>query len=505
MTESCGRDFGRRSCAAILSSRGLPSLTVTMILGLGLLVPSAATARRAHRTKRVTATVGTPVVGVAGGAGLEAGETSAPAPGESTGPQSEESGSGSGAPESPGQSEGAPRRVRRMGSCALQIEPNPIHVSAGEAVTVTGSLSCGSMLAPGEELVTIYLHSAGTPGFESVGTVAAEAGGSFHFTTEGLDTDSVIYASSLGSRSGRAHITVSPLVSVSGPPNGAQLVTAGQRSASGGSTRAVVRLTGVVTPTAAGAAVFLERAFGNEHWLTVSRGEVGAGGSYSVSHSFGIPGDARVRVLVRDHGHVAVSETLTYVITRPQRRALTIQASAHSLTYGEGLTLSGVLAGGGGVALELLASSASSGFIPVASTVSEEDGSYTFPTQSPQRDTSYRVVGEHKSSAVLLVAVKPALTANVSQTRVEPGTTIAFSGTITPARAGQQVSLERQDSGGAGFHVVASGEVAADGSFWLQHVVSAEGSQPFRVEVPGDREMEGVTSEAIEVDATRSP
>ncbi len=471
-----------------------------LILGQGLLAPSAANGSGHRGRAQAGESVSSPGAPSGGEGSAASGEGTSKQPGESEPP------SASGTPTPAGAGASSEGRVARASACQPQITVDPTSVTAGESVTVVGSLACAAPAsAASGQPVTLYQHSDGTPGFQLAGTAVSEAGGAFHLATEALDVSSVFYVADGGARSANVRVVVSPLVTVSGPPTGAQLFLVRRDFAASAGPTSTVTFTGAVTPEEAGARVVLEREYGNEDWLRVAESEVGAGGEYSITHTFGIPGDARVRVVARDHGHTGVSETLTYQISRPQNRRLTIQASTPSLTYGQALTVSGMVNGGGRVALTLLASSADGAFAPVASTISEADGSYVFASQTPLQDTWYRVLDGRAGSTMLLASVKPALTVQVSQTSVTEGKPVTFTGSLTPARAGQRVDLERQSPNGVGFNVVEEGTVEASGSFSIEHVLSGEGTQQFRVLVPGGRAMQTVASAPLAVQVTSAP
>lgn len=465
---------------SFLRSHARPAALIAplvLILGQALALPSPAPARKRVIARAEPQSLPSEV------AAVEPGSSPPPAPSTS-------------APAGAGE-EGSPK-----GDCTLALEAGADVVSADEPLTLTGSLACAGDASAGEgQTVAIYRHSAGTPGFQLAGEALGEAGGSFHISTEALDADSVFYATAGGLRSARVRVTVLPLVTISGPPSGSQLLIARHRLAASAGPTSTVTLTGTVMPAQAGTRVLLQRAFGEEDWVTVARGVTGADGEYALTHTFGLPGQARVRVLARAHGHLGLSETLTFEIVRAQNRRLTLQASTPSLAYGQAVTLSGVLSGGARTELTLLAGTGTGEFTPVASTLSEEDGSYSFPAQTPLQDTSYRVSDGRTQSTVLLEGVKPLLSVQASQSTAASGQPVTFSGSVTPATPGQRVTLECQNEDGSGFHAVAQGSVGADGSFSIRYVLSGEGTQQFRVLVPADTAMQAVASAPIALQA----
>jgi hypothetical protein len=318
------------------------------------------------------------------------------------------------------------RRAGRHGRCHVEMSLTPSRLTAGESATVVGSVTCSISAEASEQTVTVYQRASDTQGFVVAGTTTTEASGAFGLTTEAVDASSVFYASVQGARSERATVRVTPLVTISGPPEGTQLAAASRSDASARAADTLT-FTGTVSPDDAGATVVLQResAIVSENWHRIGLGLLGADGAYSISHTFARAGSATVRVVIRGNGLRAVaSEPLTYEIA---------------------------------------------------------------PRHSP-RPT--------------IEAVKPLLTAQVSATSVQAGQRLTFSGTLTPAHAGQPVYLQRQNISGIGFHVVDVGTLTAGGSYSLEHAVSGTGTQVFRIKVAGGVEGQTVASEPFEIQVT---
>jgi hypothetical protein len=213
---------------------------------------------------------------------------------------------------------GGARVAKRSRSCQLQLEAASGEVGAGEVATLTGTLTCEDLEQALEQTVSIYQHERSTPGSSAIGTVTLEASGAFHFTTEALESDSSFYAiAEDGARSARVSVRVSSHVTVSGSPEGGPLSGVGGHTAANTRTGRTVTFTGTVAPAEVGARVELQRQGpgGEGDWYAIARGQVGAEGKYSITHTFGIPGTVNVRVLVRVHHHLpAISQTLSYSI-----------------------------------------------------------------------------------------------------------------------------------------------------------------------------------------------
>jgi hypothetical protein len=213
-------------------------------------------------------------------------------------------------------------------------------------------------------------------------------------------------------------------------------------------------------------------------------------------------------VLVRSQGRniPSPSNVLTYEISQAQNPALTIQASADPISYGQSVTISGTVVAGAKVPLTLLARGArQKGFAPVAEVSSDSSGNYKFPAQSPIDSTFYKVRGAGKSSAVLYEGVKDVLTAQVSQTTVQAGQALTFSGTVAPDHTGHVIYLERQNASGSDFHVVQLARVKAGSVYSIVHTVYVAGTKVFRVKIPGGPENEGAASPPFTIVVTPAP
>jgi hypothetical protein len=403
---------------------------------------------------------------------------------------------------------GERRASRGAGACHLKIAVNPRRLTSGESATVSGGLICPLSSDAGEQTVTVYQHVAGTPGYGVLGTTTSEADGSYQLTTEPLDTNSTFYAAARGVRSGRRVAKVAPRVSIAGPPDGAQLLIAGRRShasvlASDNHSSNTVTFTGTVSPNDAGARVVLQRDGGaaSGDWRRIGLGAVGSDGKYSLTHTFGKPGHASVRVVVRARGRnlAGASEPLSYEISQPQNPLLTIRASANPIAYGQSVVISGTAAGSANEPLTLLAHTRGNAFAEVAKVTTDANGDYTFPAQSPTRSTCYRVKGSHADSSMLFEGVSSLITANVSATSVQAGQPLTFSGTLTPSHVGQVVYLQRQNPSGIGYHTVETGAVGADSSFSIDHIIFSAGTQVFRIKTPGGPDSQATASELFTI------
>jgi hypothetical protein len=413
---------------------------------------------------------------------------------------------------------------QRRERCTVELNVASSELTAGESATLDGSLTCPESFNAAEQTVTIYQRVAGTPGYYAIGSASTAPDGVYRFATEALDANSTFYASAGAARSRRSEVKVTPLLTLSAPPDGTDLLLAGRRAGVDGVADNTVTFSGTVSPDDSGARVVLQRedAAANEGWHRIGIAEVGAAGTYSISHTFALAGEATIRAVVRVRGLTAtVSESMSYEIAQRQNPKLTIHASAQPLSYGQSVTLSGSAAAAAHEPLTLLARSVNGSFAAVATATTDASGNYEFPAPSPLRSTYYKVTSAHTSSASLFEGFKPLLAAHVSAGAVEEGRPmdaaeasantvqagepLTFSGTITPGHAGQVVYLERQNPSGIGFHIVAAGTVNAESTYSIEHAVSGTGTQVFRIKLLRGEENQATASEPFKIQVTPAP
>jgi hypothetical protein len=238
---------------------------------------------------------------------------------------------------------------------------------------------------------------------------------------------------------------------------------------------------------------------------------VGPGGVFTFVHTFGAPGEADIRALVRPHGTSfttrGISNTLgTYLIAQPQNPNLTIESSANPISFGAPITIKGVLKGGGGKAVTMLSAKKGAATLsPTTSTVAAADGKYEF-VQTPLLSTVYRVSAGGQMSKRLFEGVKYVLTAGVSAKTIQSGQPLTFAGTVLPAHAGKTVYLERENTFGGGYHVIDVGTVTTGGTYSITHYQFGPAkAAKFRIKVPGDRENQAVSSAPFAVEVTLAP
>jgi hypothetical protein len=395
----------------------------------------------------------------------------------------------------------AHRHPNPTGRCDVNLNVAPRHISAGEPVVAFGRLVCVHRANAAGQTVKLFEHSFGTPGYTLVQSTTTDAHGFYELTQPGVTANSFFYVRSHGAQSGSRHVHVEAQVTLSGPPEGTQLLTGSPNK---------VTFTGTVNPANVGARVILQRqnALTGNEWHRIDSGVVNAAGDFTIVHTFVVPGDANIRVLVRSQGRnvPSLSSTLTYTISQTQNPELTIDASQDPIVYGQSATISGVAAGVASKPVTLLARVARQhGFAPVAEVSTNASGEYTFPAQSPVSSTFYEVKGGGKTSAVLYEGVKDVLTAAVSQTTIQAGQALTFSGTVAPDHSGHIIYLERQNASGNGYHVVQVATIGAGSAYSIVHTVYDPGTKVFRIKVPGDPDNAGAVSAPFTITVTPAP
>ena len=395
----------------------------------------------------------------------------------------------------------ATRHPSPNGRCSVNINVAPRQISSGDSVVVFGQLRCRPARLAAGQTVTLLQRTVEAPGYGPVQTTTTGPLGFYELTLPGVSANSSFFVRSHGAASGRRTVKVAAEVTLSGPPEGTQLLT-------GVANR--VTFTGTVSPADAGALVVLQRqnaVTGNE-WHRIDFGQVSAGGSFSITHTFRVPGDANIRVLVRSQRRnvPSPSDVLNYEVSQAQNPNLTIAASADPISYGQSVTISGTAAAAAHQPLTLETRTARQhGFAPVAEIMTDGAGNYTFPAQSPIQSSYYEVQGAGKHSAVLYEGVKDVLTAGVLPTTVQAGQTLTFSGSVSPVHTNHVIYLERQNASGTGFHVVQVATVGEGSSYSIKHVVYDAGTKVFRVKIPGGPENEGAASPPFTIEVTPAP
>jgi hypothetical protein len=385
------------------------------------------------------------------------------------------------------------------GVCRATLNVAPRLITAGEAVVGYGRLSCATAAEEEGQHVKLYQGSV-PPGYTVAGETTTEKGGFYKVEVAHLNETTTFHAV-VGTALSRSKVVrVAPQVTLGGPPEGKQLVTG--RGAGAGNR---VTFTGTVSPEEAGATVVLQRqdAITGNEWHRIQRGHVGAGGIFAITHTFLLPGDANIRVLVRafHHRRSSPSNVLTYAISQAQNPSLTIDSSLDPITYGQSVGISGTVASAPGATVKLMARSAhQSAFAPIAEVKADSSGKYEFPAQIPVYNTFYKVESDGRTSAMLYQLVYDGLTATVSPgTSIQAGQALTFSGSVSPAHPGHEIYLERENASGTGFHTVEVSTLSAGSTYTIVHTVYTPGTYVFRIRITGDPENGGAVSQPFTI------
>jgi hypothetical protein len=394
------------------------------------------------------------------------------------------------------------RHASGVAGCKISLQVAPRLITSGESVLASGQATA---CTPAEgQTVTIYQRPAGSPGYSVAGTTTTGKQGVYQVPLGPLTNNSVFYAAVGTAASGHRQVKVAAQVTLVGPPEGKSLfegIKTGRSNA--------VTFSGAVSPNDAGAIVVLQRqnaVRGNE-WGWIARTIVDAEGHFSITHVFRVPGASSVRVVVRsNHRNVtSPSNVLSYNISQAQNPSLTIESATNPVPFGGSTVIAGTVPGAPNTTLTLQDHAAHGKFAGVATTTTDPEGKYTFPSQSPATSMFYRVQGAGRTSAVLYQGVKYVLTATPLATSVPSGSPVTFTGTVTPASAGHTIYIEKQNITGTGFHVVAVGTVAAGGTYSVSRTFFAPGTDVLRVKIPGDPEHGGTASAPVTVTVTPLP
>ncbi|MGO9490055.1 MAG: hypothetical protein ACLQBB_13645 [Solirubrobacteraceae bacterium] len=396
----------------------------------------------------------------------------------------------------------APGHGGGPGACRLSLNVAPRLVTSGETVLAYGQGACSGGAEAGQT-VTVYQRSVGSSGYSIAGTTTTDSHGFYQVTSPALTTNTAFYATMGATQSRHQNVRVAAQVALVGPAEGKQLVIrTGRRNA--------VTFTGTVSPNDAGAEVVLQRqnAIRGDEWHRIGVTIVNGSGGFAITHAFGVPGPSDIRVVVRANRRnvPSPSNILNYEISQAQNPSLTILSSTDPLPYGGGSTvISGTLAGEPNTVVTLQGHATGKPYTTVTTAMTNSEGKYAFAPQSPLNSIYYRVQGGGRSSAVLYEGVKYVLTLTPPVTTVQSGQPVTFSGTVTPARAGHAIYLERQNVSGTGFHTIAVGTVAADGSYSITRLLYPPGAEVLRVKIPGDTENAGSATEPVTITVTPVP
>jgi hypothetical protein len=303
-------------------------------------------------------------------------------------------------------------------ACGLSAAPSAPSVTTGEAVTISGKLTCTTPEEASGQNVTVYLHEPGGPPSARaiVGTVTTAEDGSYQFHSAALTARSTfVLLSAHAPRRARVEVQVDAGISLQGPAaSGAALTMWNGHLARSAN---VADFSGTVDPQAAGTGVTLKVRYGDGAWRRVAVTQTDAQGNFSFHHRFRYAGAVSVIAVTRPRGERrTASAELDYTIVQAQNPALTIAqpaaappvlapAPGQTALAPEPTTIAGIASAGAGQTVTLLSRAlGSANFTPVATTVSGAGGAYSF-TVTPTATTFYEVASAKQHSTPVRVEV----------------------------------------------------------------------------------------------------
>ncbi|HEY7629079.1 MAG TPA: hypothetical protein VH817_00165 [Thermoleophilaceae bacterium] len=379
---------------------------------------------------------------------------------------------------------------------SIATSDNP--VVAGDQLAIFGRLRGPNN---GNRMVVLWHRINPRRFFSPIQRTRTDAHGFYAFLRPNgvVNTNRNWYVKSLRARSRTVHEKVFSLVTLSGPADGSNLETGPAHK---------VTFSGTVSPFAVGDRVILQRQNANsgKGWHRIDQTRVRPGGTYTINHTFRVPGDANVRVVVgaTRRNIRSVSNVLSYEVSQAQNPALTLNSSANPLTVGQATTLTGTVQGGAGQQVNLLARTVGGQFQQVATTVADGSGNYSF-VQVPLHNTLYQVQSGGKKSAQLFEGVKFLLSASESPSTVSAGQSVTFSGTVAPDATGHVIYLQRQNPNGNGFHTVQVQNVGAGSVYTITRRLFVPGTKVFRVFIPGGPLNQGAASQTFTITVNPAP
>jgi hypothetical protein len=377
--------------------------------------------------------------------------------------------------------------------------PNPI--DAGEGVFIYGQLNVGPV---GGQTIVLYHHVAGSfRGYTKVGETTTDSRGFYEFTraenvvmtnrswlVREQDIDQIHSRIAYERVSALVSITASTTTAVTGQP---------------------VTFTGAVAPNPAFERVVLQEQTSSGDWRDLGSSRLDGGSNYSITYRWRFAGDHTVRVLFPgDIRNIpGASDQPTVAVQQKQVPGFTITSSDQLISYGQSVTISGVLdepsvatTPVANTPVTLWARNAyQSQFTPVADTTTGPYGSYTFAPQVPTYNTVYQVrttLASRRHSAGLFEGVQDVLTLTPSSTASDVGGSVTFTGTVLPDKAAELVYLQRLGADGD-WHNEEVRFVSDASTFQFGWTFGKAGTYQVRARITGDRANVGGASVPVKI------
>jgi hypothetical protein len=380
----------------------------------------------------------------------------------------------------------------------LTIATTPNHIVAGTGVLIYGQLK-GSDVAD----QTIYLYHRIVPAaeFTIVSKTTTNATGYYEFTR----ADGVVVTNRnwyvTGPNAAHSRTVHERVASTLTLAESTGATTTGQK----------VLFTGTVAPDHANEKVLIQTqdSTTGSGWRTIAKGLTNAASAFSIAHGFRDGGDYTLRAyLPGDARNTAgSSDSSTLQVQQTQNPGFTINSSAPAIGVGASATISGTLytnqsaaTPAPSVPVELYARSVNGAFKAVASATTQSDGSYSF-VESPVNNTVYKVASTTKPfvhTAGLYEAVEDSVSLAASATSATVGSTVTFSGAVTPDHTGHQIDLQIQTPQG-GWQDVAEEPISAGSRYSFDYRFGQPSTFTVRARIFGGPENVGAGSAPVTV------
>jgi hypothetical protein len=383
----------------------------------------------------------------------------------------------------------------------IAATPNPI--ITGDGVLIYGQLNSTS---PGDQKIVLYHRINPNSFFTVIGTTTTSTTGFYEFTrAEGVVlTNRSWYVRAPGLtgniHSRTAHERVAAAVSLGTPTP----------PSTGFLTNQPVVFTGAVAPDHAGDRVLLQEQTGplGDSWKTLKAGRLDSASQFAITYRFKVPGDDDLRVLFNgDARNVAgASDSVTVAVQQKEKPDFTINTSAPIIGEGSSAAISGILSTPNTTTPEpslnvtLWGHVQGQAFAPIDHAVTATDGSYTF-TVSPTHNEEYQVrttFAPFSASAQLFEGVRDTVTISPSSTASAVGSSVTFTGTVAPDKAGHVIELQRLGAD-LHYHTVAIKFVNASSAYKFAWTFGTPGNKTFRVHVPGGPDNVGGYSTPVTI------
>jgi hypothetical protein len=258
--------------------------------------------------------------------------------------------------------------------------------------------------------------------------------------------------------------------------------------------------------------VFLQVQRGSaDTWRTVASDRLDGRSNYTISRAWRIPGARAVRTVLRadDRNVRSPSDPIAIIVQQAQVPDFTISSSDPVISVGQPATISGSLYASAtkkpepNTPVTLCSRIAGQPFSCDTAGVTGDDGSYHFAV-TPEHNEVYLVettLPPRRHTAKLFEGVRDVVSLSSSTTSAPAGQAVTFSGTATPAQAGDIVYLQRLGADGD-WHTVGVHTVAANSTFQFARTFGNAGTKTFRAWVLPDPANLGGASGPVAVNVT---